>query len=65
MIFLCIFLQADILVVPVREDLHLSGGVAEQVSLAAGAELQEECTRHVIKHGTLKVTDVRTYNKLL
>ena len=49
-------MSTDVIVCPAREDLHMLHGVAGAVSAAAGHELQEQATQHIIKHGFMKVS---------
>ena len=47
--------EAEVIVCPVGEDLHLLRGVALDISNAAGPQLQHKCSAHVVKQGTFKV----------
>ena len=42
--------------VPAREDLQMTDGVSQAISVNAGPELQRQCNLHVQEHGNLKVS---------
>ena len=56
--------DVDVIAHSVREDLRLLGDVATVISDTAGPSLQQQCTKHIAKHGNIAVSRIHGINHI-